>query len=255
MLPRKNFPYGRRRNKEQQRRATIKGFHRGKFGSPSLSSGSSEVNSEDPLSGSLGMSAQAKTDHQPGSTVCGTLNIEQTVSSIAYDPQTRPSESSTTGTVVSDLSCRKEILCDHPDSTHLQSGSHVATKFSNLKDNTSSHSPVLVLSEMTNETQKVVQDILTKANQQSPSQNARSSSGSPPRQIATTWEHTFVVQGGFTDATSESQLEHNQSRSARRRGPLRDDKRERASEIRKIGSCLRCRISKIGVSLTYNLRF
>ena len=125
------------------------------------------------------------------------------------------------------------------------------TKFFNLKDSNISDSPVLILLEDTNETQQEVQDILAKANQQSSRSYEKigNPSNSPsPRKIALSWKHTFVVQNKFKDAASESPPDRALQKSGRRRGPLRDDSKERTNAMRKIGSCRPCRIAKIMAS-------
>jgi hypothetical protein len=130
-------------------------------------------------------------------------------------------------------------------------GSRFSTKVSNLNSSKKNDSPVLlvgVVVEQTNDTQQGVQDFLAKANQPSKPSRSRSSSDSPSRKVQTTWEHTFVPQGLFTDATSDPPSRRSSQKLAKRTRPLSGDTRAKAKEMRKLRSCLRCRMSKIAVS-------
>jgi hypothetical protein len=125
-----------------------------------------------------------------------------------------------------------------------------------LNNKNKNESPLLVVVEDTNDTQQEVQEFLAKANQPSTARTSRSSSDSSSRKVATTWEHTFVPKNHFTEAgseshpkrTSESPPQRPAQKLVGRTRPLSEDTRARAKEMRKIRSCLRCKVSKIAVS-------
>jgi hypothetical protein len=129
--------------------------------------------------------------------------------------------------------------------------SRFSTKVSNLNSSKKNDSPVLlvdVVVEKTNDTQQGVQDFLAKANQPSKPSKSRNSSDSPSRKVQTTWEHTFVPQALFTDAASGPPSGRSSQKLAKRTRPLPGATRAKAKEMRKLRSCLRCRVSKIAVS-------
>jgi hypothetical protein len=156
------------------------------------------------------------------------------------------SAESNDGNASHDLSRRNQLLAEVSAKSRPRASSRFSAKVSNLTNNTNDRSPVLVVVEDTNDTQQDVQEFLAKANQRSRSQKTRSSSYSPSRKVATTWEHTFVIQNEFTEA-SESPPGRGSRKLRGRTQPLSKDTKKRASEMRKIGSCLRCKISKIAV--------
>jgi len=125
-----------------------------------------------------------------------------------------------------------------------------------LNNKNKNESPLLVVVEGTNDTQQEVQEFLAKANQPSTARTSRSSSDSSSRKVATVWEHTFVPKTHFREAgselppkrTSESPPQRPAQKLARRTRRLSEDTRARAKEMRKIRSCLRCKVSKIAVS-------
>ncbi|PMD21377.1 hypothetical protein NA56DRAFT_125772 [Hyaloscypha hepaticicola] len=127
------------------------------------------------------------------------------------------------------------------------------TKNNNNNNNNKTQSPLLVVIEDTNDTQQEVQEFLANANQPSKARTGRSSSDSSSRKVATTWEHTFVPKSHFTEAGSESPPKRMSGNPPKRpvqklvgrTRPLPEDTRARAKEMRKIRSCLRCKVSKI----------
>jgi hypothetical protein len=133
----------------------------------------------------------------------------------------------------------------------------VRSRFSipDINKNNKNQHPLFVVVEDTNDTQQEVQEFLAKANQPSTARTSRSSSDSS-RKVATTWEHTFVPKSHFTEARSESPPERMSGSPPKRPAqklvgrtrPLPEDTRARAKEMRKIRSCLRCKLSKIAVS-------
>jgi hypothetical protein len=247
-LPRFRNQHRIRQSKKQYKHTTGEKLPYRNFGSPSQPLGSSDFSAESPTFLSMHGHLVTSIDAHSNDGVRATTEFEEVASSSGESEENSLSEPSGRSTTPRDLDRRMQMLQDSSANKTPQSGSHISAKFSNLKDSANNHSPVLVLIEDTNETQQEVQDILAKANQQSRSQKTRSSSNSPSRKIATTWEHTFVVQNEFIEAASESPPERASRKLTGRRGPLGDVSKKRAMEMRKIGSCLRCRISKIKAS-------
>jgi hypothetical protein len=247
-LQRVRSQHGRRQSKKQYKHRSGEILPYRNLGSPCLSLGSSEFSAESPTFLSMDGHLETSTGVYSNNGIRATTEFEEVVSSSGESEKNNLPEPSNRSSTSRNLDRRKQVLQDSSAKNRPRSSSHISAKFSNLKDSANSHSPVLVLIEDTNDTQQEVQDILAKANQQPRSQKTRSSSNSPSRKIATTWEHTFVVQNEFTEAASESPPERASQKVGRRRGPLRVDSKERAKEMRKIGSCLRCRISKIAAS-------
>jgi hypothetical protein len=172
-------------------------------------------------------------------------NIPQTGVSTSSLPEMR--RKLDRSTISNDLSRRKRLLSGNSAKSHPRTGSRFNEKVSNLNNSADNNSAVLVIAEDTNDTQPEVQIFLAEANQQSKPPKAGSSRNSPSRKVATTWEHTFVVQKEFTEAASESPPERTSLNLGRRRRPLSEDIRKRAKEMRKTRSCLRCKVSKIAV--------
>ncbi|RDL40099.1 uncharacterized protein BP5553_00078 [Venustampulla echinocandica] len=114
-----------------------------------------------------------------------------------------------------------------------------------LNTSEKNESPLLVIVEDTNDTQQEVQEFLAKANQPSKARNSRSSNDSSTREVATTWQHTFVPKTHFTEAGRESPPKRTAQKLVGRTRPLSVDARTKAKEMRKIRSCLRCKVSKI----------
>jgi hypothetical protein len=225
-----------------------------RFGFPSQPLGSSEFSTENSTLRPTNPPLDNSTDIQSNGGTSDTTEFEEVVSDSAENRGDNIFRDINKSTPSIDITPRKEIIQAIPAKSHPLAGSHISAKFSSLKDSTNSYSPVMILVEDTNDTQQEVQDILAKANQQMRSQKARSSSNSPSRKAATTWEHTFVVQNEFAGAATEPRPERPPKKLGRRRGPLEYDTKERAREMRKIGSCLRCRISKIAVSCKVSLK-
>ncbi|KAF4636888.1 hypothetical protein G7Y89_g1206 [Cudoniella acicularis] len=104
----------------------------------------------------------------------------------------------------------------------------------------SSPGPILTLKENTNDTQQETQDILAKANQLSKFKGSGSAGNSPPRKAPISWEHQILVPNKFVEAPRGTPTEASVDKKVSgRKGPLEEDKRERAKEIRRLGSCLR----------------
>jgi hypothetical protein len=215
-------------------------FRRPGFPSPSL--GSSEVKTGCSPFLSMEGPLESRTDLHSNDEINETTELSEMRYGSAESEGSELFDRSTSN----DLSRRKQILPDVSTKSHPRASSRFSAKVSNLTNSTNNHSPVLVLVEDTNDTQQEVQEFLAKANQQSRSQKTRSLSYSSSRKVATTWEHTFVVQNEFTEA-SESPPERVSQKLGRRSRPLTEGIRERARVMRKIGCCLRCRISKIAV--------
>jgi hypothetical protein len=123
-------------------------------------------------------------------------------------------------------------------------------KLSNPKDSKVGHSgeKLLVLIEETNDTQPEVQNILAAFNQQSRPKISGRSSNQAPRKHATTWKHTLVAPNEFVDAKDMPPPEPDPPKMGKRTGPLEANCRERVKKMRKLGSCLRCRMLKVAVS-------
>jgi hypothetical protein len=121
---------------------------------------------------------------------------------------------------------------------------------SSPKDSTVGHSgeKLLVLFEETNDTQQEVQNILAALNQKSRPKISGRPSKQAQRKHATTWNHTLVVQNEFVDAKDMPSPEPDSPKVGKRTGPLEANCRERVKTMRKIGSCLRCRMLKVAVS-------
>lgn len=117
-----------------------------------------------------------------------------------------------------------------------------------LNNSKKNECPLLVVVEDTNDTQQEVQEFLAKANQPSTARNSRGSSDSSSRKVATTWQHTFVPKTHFTEAGSQSPPKRTAQKLVGRTHPLSVDAKAKAKEMRKIRSCLRCKVSKIAVS-------
>jgi hypothetical protein len=243
MLARMHRKLGRWSSQRHYNRKTVERRLRlRKPGFPSPSLGSSEINTgcspflsiEEPL-GSC-------TDLDPNDDISETTEPSEVWYGSAESEGNEPFDQSSSH----DLSRRKQLSPNVSAKIHPRASSRFSTKGSNLTNSTDNHSPVLVLIEDTNDTQQEVQEFLAKANQQSMSKKTRSSNQSPSRKVATTWEHTFVVQNEFAEA-SESPPERGSQKFGGRTRPLSEDIKERAREMRKIGSCHRCKISKIAV--------
>jgi hypothetical protein len=210
-----------------------------------LSSGGLEYDAQDPLS-HTGIPLQTTINSRFDNGMQATSDFEEFTSSTdgRYDILSETGGRTTT-TGGSDE--REESLQNCLISTHACSASHLSADHSIVKDLVGSHGPIITLTEDTNETQEEIQDILAKANQVLGPWKAKSSGAHSLRKTKTSWAHTFVVQSEFIDA-NESLHEPTSYRSAKRKGPLEDESKKRAHEMRKIGSCLRCRVSKIKVS-------
>lgn len=115
------------------------------------------------------------------------------------------------------------------------------TEHSNHEKNKSHRSPDIVLIEYTPE----IQEIVNKSNQTPKFYRAGSSNITLPSNTSN-WENKFINEE-FTDATSESLSKPSKTKTGRRTGPLARVKREKASDMRKLGSCLRCRLAKTSV--------
>lgn len=102
----------------------------------------------------------------------------------------------------------------------------------------------VVVEEDTNETEPETQSFLAMAKGIGPP-GPRKSSSNPSRNLR--WEHTLVVPEAFIEPLVSSEPEFPR-KSGGRSGPLNLDGRHRSALMRKIGSCLRCRVSKITVS-------
>jgi hypothetical protein len=126
---------------------------------------------------------------------------------------------------------------------------------SSPKDSTVGNSgeKLLVLTEETNDTQQEVQNILAALNQQSRPKISGRSSNHATRKQATTWKHTLVVQNEFVDAKDMPPPEPDPPKVGKRTGPLEANCRERVKNMRKLGSCLRCRMLKVAVSIRCDL--
>jgi hypothetical protein len=121
---------------------------------------------------------------------------------------------------------------------------HFSTKVSNLSNGRTA----FVVVEDTNETQPEVQEFLARANQPSKPRKGRRSSDSPSGKVETTWEHTILPTTHFTEAGKETLPQDTSQKLGRRTRPLKTDTRAKAKEMRKIRSCLRCKVAKIAVS-------
>jgi hypothetical protein len=121
---------------------------------------------------------------------------------------------------------------------------HFSTKVSNLNNGRTA----FVVVEDTNETQPEVQEFLARANQPSKPRKGRRSSDSPSRKVETTWEHTILPKTHFIEAGKETLPRDTSQKLGRRTRPLKTDTRAKAKEMRKIRSCLRCKVAKIAVS-------
>lgn len=156
------------------------------------------------------------------------------------------------GSEYSDDIRETQMVHQHSARKHSSSSSRINTKFGSLKDSNGGPIPILELFEDTNATQPEVQKILAKANRKS--SPVRPLGRTTPRKIATTWQHTFVVQTKV-DNTSGDSLPDSSSHKARRKGPLAEDIADSARIMRKLGSCLRCRTLKIKVSCMFTLMY
>ncbi len=157
------------------------------------------------------------------------------------------SEHSSGSETITDFSPPKQMPQNVPPEKRSRSVSHISAKFRHLKHDPDNKTPVLLLSEDTNETQPGVQDYLSQANRRSDSKGASSTS---PLKITTTWEHAFIVSSDFKEVSMGAPRERSLPRVGRRTGPLDSASAENAKRMRKLGSCLRCRISKIKASST-----
>ncbi|KAH8654610.1 hypothetical protein BGZ60DRAFT_157347 [Tricladium varicosporioides] len=136
----------------------------------------------------------------------------------------------------------------------LQAGPRFSTKLLHLKNGSRNNDfPVMVVMEDTNATQPEVQEFLAKANQHSKPLKSKSSSNSPSRKAELAWEHVFIPKTHFIEAESEPPLKSSTLKGIGRTRPLKVETRAKAKEVRKIGSCMRCRVAKIAVS--YNFSF
>ena len=257
LLPRSLSQHGGWQSENLDKDATGEMISSKNASSSSLSFVSSEFSTESPSFQPKDRLLQTSADVDSSYGMLPTTELEVVYGSVESE-KNNLSENSGRSMTAKDLNGREQMLPPgFSGKNSLQSRSHISAKFSNREDSEISDSPVLVLLEDTNETQQEVQDILAKANQQSSRSHkkTRNSSNSPsPRKIAPSWEHTFVVQNKFKDAVSESPPDRALQKSGRRRGPLRDDSKERTNTMRKIGSCRPCRIAKIAASCLIYLK-
>jgi len=252
-LLRASCQLGKRCGKTQHRHTTGERACHTNPGFPLLSLPSSEF-STDPLyfqfeQGGLQPSTYVNSHDGIGSAT----EFEEAVSGSGESTENNLPEPSGRSRTSGDADDRKQMSQDLSAEYRPQSSSHARANLTSLKDSANRHAPVFKLIEDTNDTQQEVQDILAKANQQSSSKRTRTSSNSPSRKTVT-WEHTFVLQTEFKDAASQPSPEYASQKLGRRRGPLGDDSKERAKEMRRIRSCLRCRISKIRASCMIQLK-
>lgn len=140
-----------------------------------------------------------------------------------------------------------DYIATLPHENNVTTISGFSAKISKL-NKMSKKGQIMEVLETTNETQLGLQSILAEANGVSKSPTARSPSISPSRPVSTTWNHTFVVQNEFQEATSGLSLKSTFHRVGGRRGHLKENVKQHAKIMRQHGACLRCKISKITVS-------
>ena len=119
------------------------------------------------------------------------------------------------------------------------------------------NAPIRLPGTSENDTQPAAHERLTSRIRHSTTQPGKSASGFPSRRIATTREHTSGPKSQFTDAEIESPPKPRSSSPpkppvqkvvGKRTGPLPEDTRARAKEMRILGACTRCQTWKITVS-------
>jgi hypothetical protein len=125
---------------------------------------------------------------------------------------------------------------------------HTSPQFSTKVSNLSSGRTTLVVVEHTNETLPEVQEFLERTNHPFKSQKGRKQSDSALRKVETTWEHTILPKTHFTEAVNERLPRDTPQKLGRRTRPLATDIRAKAKEMRKIRSCVRCKVAKTAVS-------
>ena len=243
-LPEMRSKFDRWENKRHYKRKTTENrlpFRRTGF--PSESIDSSGLSTGRFLSLPIEGTLESSADLQSNDGSSGSIELLEVMSGSAESEGNEPFDRNT---ISNDLSRRKRLSSGNSATSHPRTGSRF-NEVSNLNNSADNNSAVLVIAEDTNDTQPDVQKFLAEANQQSRPPKAGSSRNSPSRKVATTWEHTFVVQKKFTEAASESPPERTSQTLGRRRRPLSEDTRKRAKEMRKTRSCLRCKVSKIAV--------
>lgn len=107
-------------------------------------------------------------------------------------------------------------------------------------------SPVVV-------TSSVVQPIMIKQSLSPQRSPISQGSNSPPGKRQTRKSPTTKAAKPMIRRASQTVNKDSEKRVGRRKGPLRPDQRKQASEIRKLGACLRCKFLKKTVSVLYTV--
>ena len=219
------------------------------FCSPRQSLGSSEYSTESPVLSSTERNLDANPEFHISNGTGANTEYEESISGWEESKNNSWSE-------LNKRTDTSEVVCFRGNTPEYSSAQNAAQNhladatLSSPKDSAVGHSEenLLVLIEETNDTQPEVQNILAKVNQQSRTKMSWRSSNQTPRKHATTWKHTLVVKNEFVDAKDVSPPEPAPPKVGKRTGPLEANCRARVKEMRKLGSCLRCRMLKVAVS-------
>lgn len=141
-----------------------------------------------------------------------------------------------------------ESTSAEPSAPQAQQTPFVDAMLSSPNDSTHKHPQEkrLIFIEEIHNTQQDAENIPARVSQQSQPKVLESSGDRPFNEVATTWKHTIVEQNKLVDATGiPGQV---QPVVGKRAGPLEASCAARARAMRKLGSCLRCRMLKVAVS-------
>lgn len=219
------------------------------FSSPWQSLGSSEYSTESPVLPSMERNLDAKPEFHISNVTGANTEYEKSISGWGERENNNWFELSKR-TDTSEVVCFRENTPEDSSAQKTPQNHLAGATLSSPKDSAVGHSEekFLVLIEETNDTQPEVQNILAKVNQHSRPKMSGRSNNQTPRKHATTWKHTLVVKNEFVDAKDVSPPEPAPPKVGKRTGPLEANCRARVKEMRKLGSCLRCRMLKVAVS-------